>query len=128
MPASAYADLQRRTLSGRGLEREVLLRVTARLDAARSAPPETSPYGSASGAAALAAALVENRRLWCALATDLASPANALPPPVRASLISLAAFVERHSGRVLAGEAAPDILIAINRNVIAGLGAAAEAA
>ena len=116
----AYAAAQRATLEGRALEREVLLRVTARLEAADRAAP--------GGMAALARALDDNRRLWEAFALDLARPANPYPDELKAGLISLAAFVARHTPAVLAGEAGAGALAEINRNVAAGLGALAPTA
>jgi flagellar protein FlaF len=111
--AQGYAAAQRATLGGRDLEREVFSRITARLQAA-----DTDRAG---GLAALASALEENRRLWCALALDLSSPNNRLPDALKAGLISLAAFVEKQSPRVLAREASRDVLVDINRNVVLGL-------
>ena len=118
----AYAAAQRATLEGRALEREVLLRVTARLDAAAKATSSAAPGGMA----ALARALDDNRRLWEAFALDLAQPANPYPDSLKAGLISLAAFVTRHTPAVLAGETGADALAEINRNVAAGLGALAS--
>lgn len=119
MHPSSYEAAQRQTLSGRALEREVFARITARLDQTRRT--EDRP-------AARADALEQNRRLWCTLAIDLASPSNACPDELKASLLSLAAFVESHTGRVIAGEGTPDILITINRNILQGLAAPAAKA
>ena len=119
MHPNPYATAQRETLSGRALERAVLSRVTARLVGADPKAP--------GGPAALAAALEENRRLWCALAADLADPANRCGDHLKAGLLSLAAFVETHTAQVLAGRAAPGILVTINRDIIDGLSAAKAA-
>ena len=123
MRPNPYATAQRETLSGRALEREVFARVTARMGAVDEKAP--------GGPAALAAALEENRRLWCTLAADLAQPSNRCPDALKAGLLSLAAFVCSHTAQVAAGRAGPNVLIAINRDVIAGLTSApvtAEAA
>ena len=114
----AYAAAQRATLEGRALEREVLLRIAARIEAADTGAP--------GGVAMLARALDDNRRLWEAFALDLAQPANPYPDSLKAGLISLAAFVTRHTPAVLAGETGADALAEINRNVAAGLGALAS--
>lgn len=73
------------------------------------------------GFAALAAAIHENRRFWRRASDDLAGDGNKLPLPLRAQLLSLAAFVEKETGRILAGEATPEALIEINRAVARGL-------
>lgn len=69
----------------------------------------------------LAEALTRNRRLWMTLAVDCGQPGNALPPPLRAQIISLAGFVDRHSSAVLREGADLDVLIDINRAVMEGL-------
>ena len=110
----AYAAAQRATLQGRALEREVLLRLAARLEGAdRTAP---------GGLSALAGALDENRRLWEAFALDLTRPGNPYPDALKGGLIGLAVFVARQTPRVLSGEAGPAHLAEINRNVAHGLG------
>ena len=47
-----------------------------------------------------------NRRMWNALEIDLASDANSLPDALKAQLISVAMWVERHSAMALRGEGA----------------------
>ena len=122
MQPNPYATAQRETLSGRALEREVFARTTARLAAADPKAP--------GGPAALAGALEENRRLWCVLAADLAGPKNACSDHLKAGLLSLAAFVCSHTAQVAAGRAGHNVLVLINRDIIAGLSnvPAAEAA
>jgi flagellar biosynthesis activator protein FlaF len=64
-----------------------------------------------------------NRRVWSALAIDCASPENSLPASLRANIISLSAWVGRHSSEVMQkGESFED-LIEINRIVMQGLAA-----
>lgn len=77
-----------------------------------------------------AEALSKNRRLWSLLAADCASEGNQLPKTVRAQIISLSLFVDRHSSSVMREGASFDILIDLNRTMMQGLapnGAAAEA-
>lgn len=69
----------------------------------------------------LAEALTRNRRLWATLASDCAQPGNQLPDALRAKVISLAAFVDRHSSAVLRERADLDVLIEINRSIMEGL-------
>jgi len=73
------------------------------------------------GFAALAAAVHENRRYWRLASDDLAGDGNKLPLPLRAQLLSLAAFVEKETGRILAGETTSEALIEVNRAVARGL-------
>lgn len=66
-------------------------------------------------------ALDWNRRLWSALANDCANPANGLANPMRAQIISLSLFVNRHSSAVMRGEESFEDLIDINRMMMQGL-------
>ena len=70
----------------------------------------------------LGEAIHNNARLWRALMYDLMESENALPPQLRAGLISLALWVERHSNGVLSGTQKVGPLIDINRSVARGLG------
>lgn len=113
MHPHGYAAAQRQTLSGRALEREVFVRAAARLEAVDLRAP--------GGFTALAEALESNRALWRAVATDLASSSNDCPDDIKASLLSLASFVENHTTLVMRGEAGPNVLIEIDRNIAGGL-------
>lgn len=73
-------------------------------------------------------ALDWNRRLWSALAADCAEPANTLPVPVRAQIISISLWVGRHTSAVMRGEEEIVDLIDINRIIMQGLSGHAEAA
>ncbi len=68
-----------------------------------------------------AEAVHDNRRLWTVLAADLASDLNALPDPLRAQLISLAAFSLQQSARALRDPSALPPLIEVNTAVMRGL-------
>ena len=72
-------------------------------------------------------ALHRNLQLWIALSADLLDDANKLPEQVRASLLSLSIWVEKHTKSVLAGSATVDALIDVNRSIIAGLFEASKA-
>ncbi|KAK0345171.1 hypothetical protein LTR94_011844 [Friedmanniomyces endolithicus] len=73
-------------------------------------------------------ALDWNRRLWSALAADCGDSANALPQAVRAQIISLSLFVNRHSSLVMRGEESFEDLIDINRMMMQGLAPGAQQA
>ena len=74
-------------------------------------------------------ALDWNRRMWSVLASDCSVDSNGLPDMVRANIISLSIWVNKHTTLVMRNleEIAP--LIEINRIIMQGLvpGAAGEA-
>jgi len=69
-----------------------------------------------------------NRRMWAALADDCAHPDNALPEATRGQIISLSLFVHRTTSQVMRRETDVDILIDLNRTMMAGLSGRPEAA
>ena len=104
--ARAYGAT-RAALDPREQEADVFRRVTGGL---RAATAQDGPVRIR--------AVADNRRLWLAVETALADPANRLPPPVRAGLISLGRAVQREMDGP-----APDIafLIEVNEQVATGL-------
>ena len=66
-------------------------------------------------------ALDWNRRLWSVLATDCAQAGNTLPAPVRANVISLGLWVNRHTSAVMSGAETFEPLIEVNRTMMQGL-------
>ena len=68
-----------------------------------------------------AEALAKNRRLWLLLAADCGAEGNQLPHGLRAQIISLSIFVDRHSSQVVREGASFDVLIDINRTIMQGL-------
>ena len=91
--------------------------ITARLS--RAAEP-----GAAIGLRA--SALHDNRRLWTALATDLAAAGNGLPDGLRAQLFYLAEFSLLQSRAALRDPRALVALIDVNRAVMRGLSGLAD--
>ena len=93
--------------SPRDQEADVFRRATAALKAARDAGPIQQIR-----------ALADNRRLWITVLDLMRDPSNALPEPLRASIISVGLAVQRD----MDGET-PDFefLISINDNIAAGL-------
>jgi flagellar protein FlaF len=73
-------------------------------------------------------ALDWNRRVWSALAADCSAPSNTLPVEVRAQIISLSLWVNRHTSAVMRREEEIDPLIDVNRIIMQGLSGRAEAA
>ncbi len=110
----AYGRAQTATRTPRGVEYEVVARITRRLHAAAARRKEDFP--------AFAEALVENLSLWRTLGLDVAEPGNTLPAPLRAQLFYLFEFTDQHSRKLLNGDAvSPDILVEINTSVMRGL-------
>ena len=66
-------------------------------------------------------ALDWNRRVWSALASDCAAPSNTLPVEVRAQIISLSLWVNRHTSAVMRSGADIEDLIDVNRIIMQGL-------
>lgn len=114
MAKTAYTAPGQPTRTLRGTEYELFARITHRLRAAHA-------LGSGPGFAALARALHDNRRLWTALAADVADKDNSLPPPLRAQIFYLAEFTRLHTRKVLAREADAEVLIDINTAIMKGL-------
>lgn len=110
---NAYAQTSTATRTPRGIEYQVIARVTHRLKSA-------AQKGGA-GFAELAAAVADNRRLWTILATDVARSGNGLPDELRARILYLAEFTNAHSRAVLAGRASPAPLLEVNAAVLRGL-------
>jgi flagellar protein FlaF len=73
---------------------------------------------------ARAKALNWNRRLWMTLQADCAKDDNALSEEVRAGIISLAIWVEKHSRMAAREEADITALVEVNRIIMEGLATA----
>lgn len=123
MSVSAYKRTMRDTQTPRETERQIISRITANLavHAETYDKAETPKARLAVLSAGLQLPLAENIRLWSALKADLGREENALAPQLRAQLISLALFVERHTSQVLRGEGKLETLLTINRSIIEGL-------
>ena len=110
----AYGRAQTAARTPRGIEYEVLARVTRRLKAATARRTEDFP--------GFARAIGENLKLWTVLGLDVADRDNALPAPLKAQLFYLFEFTDLHSRKLLNGEdVSPDILVEINTSVMRGL-------
>jgi len=72
---------------------------------------------------ALLGAVRLNWRLWTLFQADLLGPECVVPDPVRGNLLSLAAFIDRHTLDIIAKPLPEkiDILISINRELAMGL-------
>jgi flagellar protein FlaF len=120
MSIQAYQNAAKKTEGPRQTEyRAFALATRSLIDAASL--PETEVGRRAE-------ALAVNRRLWSLLASDCAAEGNSLPQGLRAQIISLSLFVDRHSSAVMRNGAAFDVLIDINRTIMQGLSPQQQAA
>ena len=109
----AYAPTQAAVRSERSIEAQLFSQITARLRQAKSATPVDFN--------ALISALHDNRRMWAAMAADVADQDNQLPKQLRAQIFYLAEFTEHHTRQVLRREADAEALIEVNTSVLRGL-------
>ena len=111
MAHRAYAPSAESIRTPRSIEFEVIARITHRLKKAVLSADRR----------AIIDAMHENRLLWTTLATDVASPDNALPEDVRARIFYLAEFTAQHTRKVLNNEATAVPLLEINAAILGGL-------
>src|SRR6185295_9146269 len=113
MSIQAYQTAAQKTESPRQTEYRAFAAATRGLiDAAALPLTEIGRRGEA---------LARNRQLWSLLASDCLAEGNSLSPPLRAQIISLSIFVDRHTRAVMSEGADFDILIEINRTIMQGL-------
>jgi flagellar protein FlaF len=120
MSLQAYKQAATWAESPRQTEYRLFAQVTLALMEAAKADP--------SDIAARVDALDWNRRVWTALSDDCSQPGNALPAQLRASIISLAIWVGRHTSKVIRREEQFEPLIEVNRMIMQGLSPAAPTA
>ncbi len=120
MSLQAYKSAAQRAEDPRQLEYRLFGEVTRSLMEAAASPVEDIQTRIA--------ALDWNRRLWNALASDCSSEANRLPDQLRAQIISLSLWVNRHSSAIMRREESFQDLIEVNRMVMQGLQPRPEAA
>lgn len=114
MSVSAYQTAQRRSEQPRSAEHRLMGQITGEMIAAK----ESGLTG-----VGLAEPLGRNRELWNVFSTDCASSENKLPETLRASIISLGIWVDKHTTAVIGGSEKIDDLIDVNRSIMEGLAA-----
>ena len=120
MSIQAYQQAAKQTANPRDLEFRLFAQVTRALTEAKDAPRHDIKT--------VMDALDWNRRVWSAMAMDCARETNSLPEDTRAGIISLSIFVSKHTSVAARKRDEFDTLIEINRNIMGGLAAMAEAA
>ncbi|MBR0550968.1 flagellar biosynthesis regulator FlaF [Stakelama marina] len=112
MSLSAYQSVRRFAEAPRTTEHRLMGQITGEMIVARDAGHT---------GAALASALHRNREMWNVFSADCASTGNGLPDQLRASIVSLALWVDRFTSDVIAGREPVDDLIEVNRSIMEGL-------
>lgn len=110
MSVRTYQTAQRNTESPRNTEYRLFAQVTRALMQTQDVRDPR-----------LHDALNWNRRLWLTLQMDLLQPDNRMPDDLKARLISVSIWVEKHTRKAARGEAAIQPLIDLNRQIMEGL-------
>ena len=112
--SQAYNSSQKLGAPASQTEARALLETARRLSVAKEQMENLDEYRIA---------LRLNRRLWTIFQADVASDENPLPPGIKANILSLSVFIDKHTVGALTEpeERRLDVLININRNVVAGL-------
>ena len=118
MSLQAYQQAATRAESPRDLEYRLFAQVTRALMDASTL--DRSEFGARMDA------LDWNRRVWSTLAGECNRTDNALPAPLRASIISLSIWVGKHTSLVIRNQEEFEPLIEINRMIMQGLAAGAS--
>lgn len=119
MSVKAYQQVAARAETPRSIEYRLFGQVTRALMAAADLP--------VTDIAGRMDALDWNRRLWSVLAADCATDTNPLPAQLRASIVSLSLWVNRHTSAIMRNEAEFRPLIDVNKTIMQGLEPRAEA-
>ena len=120
MSLQAYQQAATRAEGPRDIEYRLFAQVTrALIEAAELSPAEIG---------ARADALDWNRRVWATFASMCGQPDNQLPAPLRASIISLAIWVGKHTTLVIKRKEEFEPLIEVNRMIMQGLSSNANQA
>lgn len=122
MSINAYRKTIAHTEQPRQIERRLLSEVTAELkdhidfDIIQNSEGKLSALSDG-----LRVIIVRNQKIWQVLMHDLMESENLLDPALRANLISIALWVDRHSIAVLKGDKKIMPLITVNLSIIRGL-------
>lgn len=112
MSVTAYRRALSVTEQPRASEHRLLSQVTAALSSAQA---------EGTNGAELVEILHWNREIWSTFSSLCADGDNRLSAPLRAGIISLALWVDRHSSAVSAGRGDIADLIEVNRSIMEGL-------
>ena len=129
MSLTAYKRTISRTETPRQIERRILAQVTSEIESQYMAFDATENRLERLKLLAdgLRHTLWKNQMVWMAFKMDLLEKENDLDPNLRAGLVSLAIWTEKHTQSVLSGGKTIRPLLDINRSIIDGLGGKAFA-
>lgn len=116
-PLKAYQTVESATLSGRDLEANLLIKSAARMAAVQQ------NWDAPEREAMLDDSLRYNQRLWTVFQAEMMNEENPVPMEIKRNVLSLSAFVDKRTFDTMSypDPTKLDILIAINRNIAAGL-------
>jgi flagellar protein FlaF len=119
MSLASYQHVRTIAESPRNTEFRLVSQITGEMIAARDARRE---------GAQLMPTLHRNREMWSAFSSACGTTGNRLPSELRASIISLALWVDRFTTEVVTGRESIEDLIGVNRLILEGLAPEAAAA
>lgn len=116
-PIAAYESVEKATLQGRGLEAHVLTLSAAMLADLRG------HWDAPDRDARLDEVLRHNQKVWSFFQAEISQPDNPMPAEIKSNILALSVFIDKRTFDVMAypKKEKLDILIAINRNLAAGL-------
>src|SRR3569832_2835018 len=116
-PLKAYQNDDSATLDGRALEASLLIKSAARLAAVQQ------NWDAPGREELLDESLSYNLRLWTVFQAEMANAENTVPAEIKRNKQTLSAFIDKRTFETISypDPAKLDILIAINRNIAAGL-------
>lgn len=109
---SAYQNSSLTLKSARAQEAEMLARLNADLERARSNEKRDEHYHNA---------LIKNQRVWNVFVVALAEEGHPYPDDLKARLISLGIWVNRQTQLAINEPERIDALVSLNRDIIVGL-------
>jgi flagellar protein FlaF len=124
MSVVTYQRAQLHTASPLTVELMAFTRVTTAMERCALEAKNAASAGPAAATqrhVQVCEAVSQNSRLWLTLIEDLNNPANRLTAELKGRLASLGATSIQHGRRVISGKATVQLLIDINRAIIAGL-------
>jgi len=124
MSVITYQSTQLQTASPLTLEIMAFQKITSALERSQAEAQEDfsdAPVEATQRHVRLCEAVYQNTRLWLTLLEDLNNPGNRLAPDLKGRLASLAATSVRHGRNVVTGKATLNLLVDINRAIMAGL-------
>ena len=119
MSLAAYQRAHRAAEHPRSMEARLLAEISREIEQA---------WESGRRGGQLMPALHRNREMWSTFSAACGAADNGLPPELRAGVISLALWVDRHTSAVIIGRESVAPLLEVNRMLMEGLSGSAGTA